>query len=157
MTNLLPERQSTGTPGRWEPLSDLDQAAERIRRTLEQTFGGLGGRQLSGDSGPWLPAVEIEEADDAYVVEAELPGVDRKDIDIELVGNELLITGELKERERKGIIRRRTRRVGRFEARIILPDRVDPDKVEASLDRGVLTVRIPKSETAQRRRIEVKS
>jgi HSP20 family protein len=101
--------------------------------------------------------VDIEEADDAYVVEADLPGVKRQDVNIELVGNELMVTGEIKERERKGALRRQTRRVGRFDYRVVLPDHVDDDKVEANLTDGVLTVRVPKAERAQRRKIEVKS
>jgi HSP20 family protein len=99
----------------------------------------------------------IEEQENAYVVEAELPGVKREDVNIELIGKELAITGEIKEREREGVLRRRTRRVGRFEYRVILPEEVDADGIEANLSNGVLTVQVPKSERAQRRRIEVTS
>jgi HSP20 family protein len=73
-------------------------------------------------------------------------------VNIELVGNELSITGE-----RKGTVRRRTRRTGRFEYSVRLPDQVDAAKIEASLDQGVLNVRVPKSERAQREKIEIKS
>jgi HSP20 family protein len=68
-----------------------------------------------------------------------------------------MITGEIKERERKGAMRRRTRRTGRFAYRVRLPDQVDSSKIDANLDRGVLTVRVPKSEKAKRQKIEVKS
>jgi HSP20 family protein len=77
-------------------------------------------------------------------------------VKIELVGRELTISGEIKERERKGVLRKKTRRVGRFEYRVVLPDEVDAEKVDAKLNDGVLTVRAPKAERAQRRRIEVK-
>jgi HSP20 family protein len=157
MTKLLPERRSADTSERWEPLSELDQATERIRRMLDQTFGGSGWRSLVRDAGIWTPLVDIEEQDDAYVIEAEVPGVKREDVNVELVGNELMITGEFKERERKGVLRKRTRRTGRFELGVTLPERVEADKISAELDHGVLTVRVPKSEAAQRRRIEVKS
>lgn len=60
-------------------------------------------------------------------------------------------------REREGVIRRRTRRVGEFEFRVVLPNEVNSEGVDAKLNDGVLTVRIPKAERAQRRRIEVKS
>jgi HSP20 family protein len=125
-----------------------------MRRLLEETFGGLpaGLAELA-----WTPPVDIEETDDAYVVEAELPGVKREDVSIELAGNELSITGEIKEKERKGIVRRRTRRVGRYELRVVLPDNIDGDKVDAKLKDGVLRVSVPKSERAERRRIEVNS
>jgi HSP20 family protein len=74
-----------------------------------------------------------------------------------VVGNELLITGETGERARKGVVRQRARRTGRFDYRVGLPNQVNADKVEAELVDGVLTVRVPKSERAQRRRIDVKS
>jgi HSP20 family protein len=155
----LPERRSRPAPARWEPFSELEQVTERMRRMLDQTFGGFGfgGASLPVEAGGWSPLVDIEEADDAYVVDAELPGVKREEVNIELVGNELAITGEIKERERKGALRRQARHTGRFDYRVVLPDHVDADQVEAGLKDGVLTVRVPKSERAQRRKIEVKS
>jgi HSP20 family protein len=156
MSQLVPERRSRLAPERWEPLSDLEQITERMRRMLDETFGGLGWAAPPG-AGGWSPPVDIEETDDAYVVEAELPGVKREDVTIELVGNELAITGEAKHRERKGALRRQTRRTGRFEYRVGLPEHVDPEKVEANLNEGVLRVRVPKSERATRRKIEVTS
>jgi HSP20 family protein len=148
---LHENRQAGAAPERWEPLGDLELATERMRRLLEQTFG-----QLPSTVG-WTPLVDIEERDDAYVVEAELPGAKREDVSIELVGNELVVSGEIKERERTGILRRSTRRVGAFEYRVALPQNVDRDGIDAKLDDGVLTVRIPKVEQAQRRRIDVQS
>jgi HSP20 family protein len=156
MSQLLPERRSRLAPERWEPLSEFEQVTERMRRMLEQTFGGFGWPS-TGEAAAWSPLVDIEETDDAYVVEAELPGVRREDVNIELVGSELSITGEIKERERKGALRRQTRRTGRFDYRVGLPDHVDGENIEASLSDGVLTVRTPKSERAQRRKIEVRS
>jgi HSP20 family protein len=109
------------------------------------------------NGGAWLPQADIEETDDAWIVEAELPGVDRKDVNVELREGELVITGEIKEKERKGVVRRRTRRTGQFEYRVTLPGQTDPEKIEASLHEGVLTVRVPKAEQAKPRRIEVKA
>ena len=112
---------------------------------------------VSREPAAWAPPVDIEETDDAYVIEAEIPGVKREDVNIELVGTELTVSGEIKERERTGILRRRTRKVGQFELRVTLPDYVDGERVDAKLDNGVLTVRVPKAERAQRRKIELKS
>ena len=156
MSQLLPERRSRLAPEQWEPLNEFEQVTERMRRMLDETFGSFGWPS-SAETGGWSPLVDIEEADDAYLVEAELPGVRREDVNIELVGNELTITGEVKQRERKGALRRQTRHTGRFEYRVGLPAQVDGDKIDASLKEGVLTVRVPKSERAQRRKIEVKS
>jgi HSP20 family protein len=155
MSQLVPERRSRLAP-EWEPPSEFEQMTERMRRMLDQTFGGPGW-VAPLERGGWSPPVDIEETDDAYVVEAELPGVKREDINIELVGNELAITGEAKQRARKGALRRQTRRTGGFEYRVGLPEHVDPEKVEANLKEGVLSVRVPKAERAQRRKIEVKS
>ena len=156
MSQLLPERRSRLAPDRWEPLSDLEQVTERMRRMLDQTFGAFGWPSAA-EVGAWSPLVDIEEEDDSYVVDAELPGVKREDVNIEFVGNELTITGEVQERERKGALRRQARRTGRFDYRVSLPVHVDAEKIEANLKDGVLTVRVPKSERAQRRKIEVKS
>jgi HSP20 family protein len=156
MPQDLAERRSVA-PQRWEPLREFEQATERIRRMLDETFGGLSWPSSLTEADGWSPLVDIEETDDAYVVEAELPGVKREDVKIEVVGNELTITGEVKERERKGTLRKRTRRTGRFDYRVGLPSQVDPDKIEAKLHEGVLTLQVPKSERAQRRQIEVKA
>jgi HSP20 family protein len=120
---------------------------------VEGVFSGLG----DGDGALWAPVVDVEETDDAWVVEAEVPGAKREDVHVELRESELVITGEIKERERKGIVRRRTRRTGQFEYRVTIPGNADPDTVEASLDDGVLTVRIPKSQREKAREIAVKS
>jgi HSP20 family protein len=153
MSQALQERRTKDTSERAQPLSDV----ERLRRMLDQTFGSFGLPALATESVGWAPPVDIEEQDDAYVIEAEVPGVTKDDVNIELISNELMVTGEIKEREREGILRKRTRRIGRFEYRVRLPEQVDPDNVEAKLKDGVLSVRVPKHEQAERRRIQVKS
>ena len=153
MSQALQERRTKDTSERAQPLSDV----ERLRRMLDQTFGSFGLPALATESVGWAPPVDIEEQDDAYVIDAEAPGVKKDDVNIELISNELMITGEIKEREREGILRKRTRRIGRFEYRVRLPEQVDPDNVEAKLKDGVLSVRVPKHEQAERRRIQVKS
>jgi HSP20 family protein len=153
MSERVPERRSTGVD-RWEPLRDLEQATERMRRMLDEPFGWW---PWLGERTTWSPPVDIEETDDAYVVEAELPSVKREDVNVELVGNDLQIAGEVKEQERTGTLRRQARRTGRFAYRVALPTHVDPDKVDAKLADGVLTVRVPKAERDQRRRVEISS
>jgi HSP20 family protein len=153
MSQALQERRPRDTSERAQPLTEV----ERLRRMLDQTFGSFGLSSLVTESVGWSPPVDIEEQDNAYVIEAELPGVKKDDVNIELVSNELMITGEIKEREREGILRKRTRRIGRFEYRVRLPEQVDADNVQASLKDGVLSVRVPKREQAERRTIQVKS
>jgi HSP20 family protein len=132
---------------RWDPLRELADLHDRLDRLIEP--GGIAPTA-------WTPPVDIVETEDAWMVEAELPGVDRNDIEIELRDNELSISGEIKERERAGILRRRTRRVGEFDFHVMLPGHVDAEDVEASMHDGVLTVRVPKPDQARPRRIEVK-
>jgi HSP20 family protein len=104
-----------------------------------------------------VPPTDIEETDEAYLVEVDLPGVRAEDIKLELRGdNELRITGEYQERERTGVLRRQTRRMGQFEYMVMLPGEVDPEQIEATMRDGVLLVRLAKSQGGQPRRIEVK-
>lgn len=135
----------------WNPFRELDDLHERMARLLETSLGDVRANGLTG----WAPAVDIEETDEAFVVEAELPGVKREDVTVELRQNELTIHGEVKERERKGVLRRQTRRTGQFDYRVVLPSEVDADHVEASLSEGVLRVQIRKAQQATRRRIEI--
>jgi len=102
-----------------------------------------------------LPAADIVETDSAYLIEVELPGVRREDVDVNLNGNELVVTGEVKERKREGLFRRRTRRVGEFELRLTLPGSLREGDIEASLAYGVLKVYVPKSESTRSNKITV--
>ncbi|MGO9490536.1 MAG: Hsp20/alpha crystallin family protein [Solirubrobacteraceae bacterium] len=138
---------------RWEPFRQLEQMHEQMERLMDDVWPPL----APGNGGTWVPLADIEETDDAWIVEAELPSVDRKDVNVELRDSELVISGEVTEKERKGVMRRRTRRMGRFEYRVDLPGQPDTEHVEAKLHDGVLTVRVPKAEGSQRRRIDVKA
>ena len=152
----LPMRRRDVSPQplrRWEPLRELEELHERIGQLMESVWSGDG----LDDARIWSPLVDIEETDSAWIVEAELPGVKRQDVNLEVHDSELAISGEIKERERKGILRRRTRPVGRFEFRVTLPGPVSADDLSANLSDGVLTVRVPKPEPARAQRIEVQT
>lgn len=144
-------RDMTARPvRRFEPFRELDQLQAQMGELLESALAGA-----PGEGAPWIPAVDIEETDDAWIVEAELPGVDKKDVDIQMNDSELVVRGEIKERERAGILRRRTRRVGEFEFRVNLPGQTDAEQIDAKLDGGVLAIRIPKPQETQPRHIEI--
>lgn len=143
----LPVRSRSRAVAGWDPLRELDELADRVNALWEASVNG-------GPNG-WAPLADIEETDDSYVVEIDLPGVKRDDIDIQLSDRQLTVSGEVKEKERTGILRRRTRRVGRFQYSVTLPADVDAERVNARLDDGVLTVRAPKSENAKPRRIQL--
>lgn len=128
------------------PVEDL---YDRMGRLLQDFLG-------DGIAPALAVPIDMEETDDAYIVDIELPGVRREDIDVHLRDRQLRITGEIKERERKGILRRRERRVGQFDHMVTLPGDVDPNSVDANLSGGVLTVRVGKAHKTQPQRIEVK-
>jgi HSP20 family protein len=134
----------------WDPFREFEELQAATGQLLEGLMAGPNG-------GVWAPPVDIEETEDAWVVEAELPGVDKKDIEVDVREGELTISGDIKEKERKGILRRKTRRTGHFEFRVTLPGGADPSQVDANVQHGVLTVRIPKPEQSRPRRIEVTS
>ncbi len=146
----LPARRHSAVAD-WNPLREFEDLAGRMNQLFESAYTGVTER----GGGTWSPAVDVEEVDDAYVIEAELPGVKRGDVDLEVREQELAITGEVKERERVGVLRRRARRTGHFDYRISLPSDADPEKVDASLHDGVLTVRVSKTPDAKPRRIPI--
>ena len=126
---------------------------EQLRGQLDSLLTGWG--ELLSGAGAFTPLADLEETDEAYLAEIELPGVQLEDLSVEVAGRRLSVTGERKERERVGILRRRTRTVGRFQYEVLLPGDVDEEHVEASLHDGVLTVRVPKPEADRPRRIPV--
>ncbi len=149
---VLPVRRGRMVPRpRTEPFREFEDLYERMGRLFEETFGDVGRGE-----GVWAPYADIEETEDAYMVKAELPGVRREDINLELRGRELSISGETKEPERAGAVRHSGRRWGSFDYRLTLPGEVQEGQVEASLSEGVLTVRAPKTQSAQPHRIEIK-
>ena len=147
MTQSL--QRSATQAERWRPLREFENLYTEMDRLAQSVFGGL------KVEGAWLPEADIIETDSAYIVEVELPGVWHKDVDVSLNGNELVVTGEVKERKREGLFRRRTRKVGEFEFRATLPGPLRDDEVEASLAYGVLRVYVPKAESSKTRKILV--
>lgn len=149
----LPVRRRDTAPQpvqRWDPFRELEGLQDQLSQLLQRTGP-------DGGTVPFVPLVDIEETEDAWIVEAELPGVKPEDVNVELRGSELAISGEIKEREREGILRRRTRKTGEFDYHITLPGDADPDQIQAKLHEGILTVRIAKPEQERPRRIDVKA
>ncbi|MDN3296404.1 Hsp20/alpha crystallin family protein [Streptomyces ficellus] len=144
-------REQTGAV--WDPFREFHDLYERMGQLWQSAVPGGGGLM----AGTWAPLADLEETDDAYVVEVDLPGVKKEDITIELNAGELSVHGELKEKERTGVLRSRTRRTGQFDYRVMLPQDTDEEGVTAELSEGVLTVKIPKAEKAKPRRIEITS
>jgi HSP20 family protein len=125
-----------------------------------QRFFGLPVEAKSnGETTLWAPRVDISETDKAFLVKADLPGVDPKDVEINVRDGVLTVRGEkkdLKEEKHKNY-HRIERFVGQFFRAIPLPVGVDEDNVQATTAKGVLTVTIPKKPEAQPKKIAVKS
>jgi HSP20 family protein len=146
----LPARRMGGSPTTWRPMRGFEDIYSEFDRLVQSLMTGAGG------DGAWLPAADVSETESDYVIEIDLPGVRSEDVDVELDGNELVVSGEVKERSREGLLRRRTRRIGNFEFRVTLPGDLRADDVEASLSHGVLTVHVPKAQNTKHNRIDVK-
>ena len=106
---------------------------------------------------PWSPSVDIVETDNDIIMKADVPGINEKDIDIQIEDGTLTLKGERKfEEEKKGEGYHRIERAyGSFARTFALPDSVDTDKVTATYKNGVLTVKLPKKEVAKPKSVKV--
>jgi HSP20 family protein len=133
---------------RWEPLREFDRLLSTAFESPATDWRSL--RR-------WMPAMDLVESGDAFVLRADLPGLSEDDVKIELEDSTLTISGERKtehESEGDGYVRVE-RAFGSFTRSLTLPKGVDPAAVTAAFDRGVLEVRIPKPEKRKPRRIEI--
>jgi HSP20 family protein len=143
---------------RWEPFGSMWKEMNRLQREMNRLFSHLG-----SDGRPGLavsfPALNVWQDEGTVYAEAELPGMELNDLEIFVTGgNQLTIKGERKQPKLdKGTWHRQERGFGSFARVVSLPVDVNPDRVEARLVNGVLTIRMPKSETAKPRKIVVKA
>ena len=138
----------------WNPFQEFENLLSRYNRT-----GGL--TQQNSDLGfaDWAPSCDIEEEEDKYVIKADLPGVDKKDIDVKLENGVISIRGEkqVEKETGKGTKRHRTERFhGTFSRSFTLPDAVQDERVDASYKDGVLKLVIPKAEESKPKSIDIK-
>lgn len=141
---------------RYEPWSLLDQMRREMDRVREDTRTAEGSSMATSD---WVPAVDIKEEKDSFVIIADIPGVDPKDIEVHMENGMLTIKGEKeseKKEEREGY-KRVERSYGSFYRRFSLPDTADAEKISAKSNNGVLEVTIGKQEQVQPRKISVDS
>lgn len=131
---------------RWDPFREMEDMFGRMSMLMQDYFR---------DQTPSALA-DIEETDDSFIVELDVPGARPDDINLDLRDNELRMTASIKEREHTGVLRHKARRVGDIEQVVTLPGEVDPDQVDATLHDGVLTVRLGKATATQPRRIEIR-
>ena len=140
---------------RWEPLRELGTLQTEMNRLFNTVFDSPGGN--GGTLRRWMPAIDLLETGDHFVLRADLPGMSEDDVSIELEDSTLTISGERKaehEEHEEGYYRVE-RASGSFQRSLTLPSGVDPGAVTAGFDRGVLEVRIPKPEERKPRRIQI--
>lgn len=131
-----------------------------LRREMEDFWNRFFGElPVEEGSWAWSPSVDISESDGSVMVKAELPGLDAKDIDIDITGDVLTLRGEKKVEEEKKEERYyfRERHYGSFQRSFRLPAGVQSDKVKANFKNGILTIDIPKSEESKQKKIEIKT
>jgi HSP20 family protein len=142
---------------RWEPVRELDTIQGEMNRLFDTFFAN--GRSNGADSRArrWVPAMDLMETDDALVLKADLPGLERDDVSIEVKDNVLTVAGERKAEhsEKADGFYRVERAFGSFARSLTLPDGIDAEQVAASFDRGVLEVRIPKPAERKPHRVEI--
>lgn len=157
-------------PQAWHPFETLHREIDRLFDDFGRGFWRSPFRRSGFEIEPFwrgelkfvsAPAVDIAEKDNAYEITADLPGMDEKNIEVQLSNGSLTIKGEKKEEkeEKKKDFYLQERRFGSFERTFGVPDGVDADKIEANFKKGVLTVTLPKKPDAQKpaKKVEVKA
>ena len=141
----------------WSPFRQLSALRDEIDRLFDSPLNELTNSSQQFLSG-WLPALDLYDEGDHLVMKAELPGVNKDELDIQLHGDVLTLSGERKESGefKDAQVFRSERYVGRFQRSLTLPVAVDASKVNASYKDGILTVSLPKAEEAKPKRIDVK-
>ncbi|MDX8403344.1 MAG: Hsp20/alpha crystallin family protein [Mariprofundaceae bacterium] len=138
---------------RWTPWQELENMNRQLSHLLDDSQSGV-----ATDSGVWSPSVDIRETDDALRVQAELPGVDKKDVHLDVKDGVLTLSGERRYEKdvNEGNAHRIERAYGKYSRSFSLPRNVDAEKVSATMKDGVLEVKLPKRESAKPKAITIK-
>ncbi len=138
------------TLARWSPWRELEEMQRGLSRILDDAAFGI-------ETGSWAPAVDIRETDDVLLVQVELPGIDKKDVRVEVKDGVLSISGERKYEKdvKEENVHRIERSYGRFTRSFSLSPNIDTEHVDATMKNGVLEIRLPKVESAKPKAITV--
>lgn len=156
----LPVRRGRYGARQWDPFGrwGFDNLFDQMSRMLSNAFPDVA--RITVNS--WVPPVDVQETENDYVIEADLPGVSADDITVDLHGRELRITGEYGGSGQPGGEQAggeqavTVRRSGRFDYRVTLPGEVNAESCDADLEHGTLRLRLPKVTTTAGRRIPIK-
>ncbi len=150
----------TTTPGRQLARVDLFKELDQMRRQMDEMFTFFPGRlpSLRTNGEPWMPLVEVFQDKDEFVVRADLPGVEPKDVKITLVDDIMTIEGDrktIKKIEEENLWFREAR-YGEFLRRIAVPTGTPPENIKAHFENGILEVRVPMPATVKPKEIPIK-
>jgi HSP20 family protein len=147
---------------RWDPIREIDSLQGEMNRLFSTFFDTPTNSAAGGGNGTaagrrWLPAMDLVETGDHFVLKADLPGMSENDVNIELEDNVLTVAGERRteHEDKEAGYYRLERAMGAFSRSLTLPEGIDPDAVTATFDNGVLEVRIPKPAEAKPRRVQI--
>ena len=142
---------------RWEPVREISSIQNEMNRLFNTFFDTPTANGGAAQGRRWVPAMDLDEAENEFVLKADLPGLSQEDVSIEVEDNVLTISGERKaeHEERKEAYYRVERSFGRFSRSLTLPEGVDPDGVKASFELGVLEVHVPKPEAKKPRKVAI--
>lgn len=140
---------------KWKPRNSLEHLHDEFDRMVDRVFGQGDPEFLSGDL--FAPPVDVVEKGDQIRVRMEIPGLDAEDLDVQVEGDRLIISGEKKEEEKdeKDNTWRYECRYGSFRRVIPLPARVDSGGVKAKFRRGVLRLKLPKTKASETQKVVV--
>lgn len=160
----LKTQKASSAPARWTSFDNLRREMDRLFDDFDGGFwrAPFRMRHWTGSTAwPSMPAVDFTDAESAYKITAELPGIDEKNVEVKVANGVLTIRGEKQEdkEEKNKDYYVRERNFGSFERAFEVPDDVDTDKIEANFKKGVLAVTLPKKPEAQKaaKKIDVKA
>jgi len=142
---------------RWDPFREMARFQDRMNRLFDETWS-RGHRDEDFVTGAWAPAIDVRESTDALEIQAELPGIEPKDVEVSVENGVLTLKGNRAfEKAAEGETYHRVERVyGAFERSFTLPTNVDPSKINAVYRHGVLHLTLPKREEAKPKAIAIK-
>ena len=142
---------------RWNPLREMTAMQNRINRMFNDPYWLTDRMDDDTGMGRWNPAVDLYEKDDHFVIKAELPGVDKKDIAIDLKDRVLTLSGErsYENEVKEESYYRRERSYGKFQRAFTLPADVDSDKIKAEFKDGLLQIEVPKPEEQKPKQVTI--
>jgi len=142
---------------RLNPVRDMFNFSNRINHVFDNFFYPTNRDEVEFSIRNWNPVVDVYDNDDNFVIKAELPGIDKEDIEIDVKDRVLTLKGERSSENevKEDNYYRRERSFGKFERAFTLPADVDPDKIKADFKDGVLKIDIPKPEEQKPRQITI--